>query len=141
MQETQEMWVQSLSQRDPWSRKWQPTPVLFPGKFHGQRSLVSYSPWGHKELSITERTHTHTHIHIPGEGSGFSLVLLCWIRLAPCYPCSLTASISLSFSAVRNLQLSLKSSDSRTFLTRFLFLSLPGMLSLSHVECQLLFRL
>ena len=136
MQETQEMWVQSLSQKDPWSRKWQPTPIFFPGKFHGQRRLVSYSPWGHKELSITEHAcaHTHTHTHIPGEGSGFSLVLQCWIRLAPCHPCSLIASISLSFSTVRNLQLSLKSSDSRMFLPHFLFLSLPGMLSLPHTE-------
>ena len=32
-----------------WRRKWQPTPVLLPGKFHGLRSLVDYSPWGHKE--------------------------------------------------------------------------------------------
>jgi len=31
-----------------WRRKWPPTPVFFPGKFHGQRSLVGYSPWGHK---------------------------------------------------------------------------------------------
>ena len=30
----------------PWSRNWQPTPVFLPGKFHGQRSLVGYSPWG-----------------------------------------------------------------------------------------------
>ena len=29
-----------------WSRKWQPTPVFLPGKFHAQRSLVGYSPWG-----------------------------------------------------------------------------------------------
>ena len=27
-------------------RQWQPTPVLLPGKSHGQRSLVGYSPWG-----------------------------------------------------------------------------------------------
>ena len=49
----------------PWSRKWQPTPVLFPGKFHGQRSLVGYSPWGHKELYTTECLHAcaHTHTH------------------------------------------------------------------------------
>ena len=33
----------------PWSRKWQPPSVFLPGKFHRQRSLVSYSPWGHKE--------------------------------------------------------------------------------------------
>ena len=29
----------------PWRRKWQPAPVLLPGKFHGQRSLLGYSPW------------------------------------------------------------------------------------------------
>ena len=29
-------------------------------KFHGQRSLAAYSPWGHKELDTTEHTHTHT---------------------------------------------------------------------------------
>ena len=39
-----------------WSRKWQPTPVFLPGKFHGQKSLVGYSPWGCKELDITEHT-------------------------------------------------------------------------------------
>ena len=32
----------------PWKRKWQPTPVFLPGGFHGQRSLVGYSPWGHR---------------------------------------------------------------------------------------------
>ena len=34
----------------PWSRKWQPTPVCLPGEFHGQGSLVGYSPWGHTYL-------------------------------------------------------------------------------------------
>ena len=38
----------------PWSRIWQPTPVFLPGEFHGQRSLVGYSPWGPKELDTTE---------------------------------------------------------------------------------------
>ena len=42
-----------------WRRKWQPTPVLLPGKSHGQRSLVSYSPRGHKELETTKRLHFH----------------------------------------------------------------------------------
>jgi len=41
----------------PWKRKWQPTPVLWPEKFHGQRSLVGYSPWDHKESDMTERLH------------------------------------------------------------------------------------
>ena len=37
--------------------KWQSTPVLLPGKSHGQRSLVGYSPWGRKESDTTERLH------------------------------------------------------------------------------------
>ena len=39
----------------PWRRKWQPTPVFLPGKSHGQRSLVGYCPWGHKESDTTEQ--------------------------------------------------------------------------------------
>ena len=38
----------------PWKRTWHPTPVFLPGKFHGQRSLVGYSPGGCKELDTTE---------------------------------------------------------------------------------------
>ena len=44
------------SGRFPWRRAWQPTPVFLPGKFHGQRSLVGYSPWGCKESDMTEMT-------------------------------------------------------------------------------------
>ena len=40
--------------RFPRRRKWQPTPVFLPGKSHGQRSLVGYSPRGRKELDMTE---------------------------------------------------------------------------------------
>ena len=43
-------WVRKIS----WKRKWQPTPVLLPGKSHGWRSLVGYSPWGRKESDMTE---------------------------------------------------------------------------------------
>ena len=42
-----------------WRRKWQPTPVLLPGKSHGRRSLVGYRPWGCKESDTTERLHFH----------------------------------------------------------------------------------
>ena len=42
-----------------WRRKWQPTPVLMPGKSHGPRSLIGYSSWGHKESDTTERLHFH----------------------------------------------------------------------------------
>ena len=48
----------------PWRRKRQPTPVLLPGKSHGQRSLVGYSPWGCKESDTTERLHFHFHYKI-----------------------------------------------------------------------------
>ena len=41
-----ETWVGSLGWQDPRRRKWPPTPVFLPGKFHGWRSLVDYSPWG-----------------------------------------------------------------------------------------------
>ena len=38
----------------PWSRKRQPTPVFMPGKVHGQRSLVDYSPWDRRKSDMTE---------------------------------------------------------------------------------------
>ena len=44
-------WVRKIR----WRRKWQPTPVSLPGEFHGQRSLVGYSPWDRKESDSTEQ--------------------------------------------------------------------------------------
>ena len=44
--------------KNPCRREWQPTPVFLPGKFQGQRSLVGYCPWGHKESDTTEQVHT-----------------------------------------------------------------------------------
>ena len=46
-----------LGWEDSWRRARQPTPVFLPGEFHGQRNLTSYSPWGCKELDMTEHTH------------------------------------------------------------------------------------
>ena len=49
-----------------WIRKWQPTPVLLPGKSHGQRSLAGFSPWGRRvrqDWALRAHTHTHTHTH------------------------------------------------------------------------------
>ena len=40
-------------------RRWHPTPVLLPGKSHGQRSLVGCSPWGRKKSDMTEWLHFH----------------------------------------------------------------------------------
>ena len=39
-----------------WNRKWQPTPVLLPAEFDGQRSLMGFSPWGHKAQDMTEHS-------------------------------------------------------------------------------------
>ena len=39
-----------------WRREWQPTSVFLPGEFHEQRSLMGYSPFGHKESDMTEVT-------------------------------------------------------------------------------------
>ena len=43
----------------PWRRAWQPTPVFLTGKFHGQRSLVGYSPWGCTESDTTKELSLH----------------------------------------------------------------------------------
>ena len=48
-------WVKKI----PWRRKWQPIPVFLSEKFHGQRGLVGYSPWGCKESDTTEQARTH----------------------------------------------------------------------------------
>ena len=47
-----------------------PTPVLLPGKSHGQRSLVGCSPWGRKESDTTERLHFPFSLSCIGEGNG-----------------------------------------------------------------------
>ena len=52
-------WVRKI----PYKRKLQPTPVFSPGNFHGQRSLVGYSPWGHKESDKTERLSNRCLMH------------------------------------------------------------------------------
>ena len=47
--------VQSLGWEDPLEKE-MATPVFLPGKSHGERSLVGYSPWGHNETDMTERS-------------------------------------------------------------------------------------
>ena len=54
-----------------------PTPVLLPGKSHGQRSLVGCSPWGCKESDMTERLHFHFSLSCIGEGNGNPLQCSC----------------------------------------------------------------
>ena len=54
----------------PRRRQWQPTPVLLPGKSHGQRNLVGCSPWGGEESNTTEWLHFLFSLSHIGEGNG-----------------------------------------------------------------------
>ena len=58
-------------------RQWHPTPVLLPGKSHGQRSLVGCSPWGREESDMTERLHFHFSLSCTREGNGNPLQCSC----------------------------------------------------------------
>ena len=61
MQEILKMWVRSLSWEDPLEEEMATHSSILPGESHGQRSLVGYSPWNHKESDMTEqlvRAHT-----------------------------------------------------------------------------------
>ena len=58
-------------------RQWHPTPVLLPGKSHGQRSLVGCSPWGREESDTSERLYIHFSLSCIGEGNGNPLQCSC----------------------------------------------------------------
>ena len=67
-----------LSTRACWRRQWHPTPVLLPGKSHGRRSLVGFSPWGCEESDLTEWLSFHLSLSCIGEGNGNPLQCSCW---------------------------------------------------------------
>ena len=60
-----------------WGNAMAPTPVLLPGKSHGQRSLVGCSPWGREESDTTERLHFDFSLSCIGEGNGNPLQYSC----------------------------------------------------------------
>ena len=61
----------------PWRRNWQLTPVFLPGKSHGQRSLVGYSPWSHRRVG-------HSLVHKQQKCQSLRTAALCDIRQAKC---------------------------------------------------------
>ena len=84
-----DLWVRKTL----WIRKWQPTPVILLRKFRGQRSLAGCSPWGWRELEITEHTHTHTHTGlrfwaISSEFSSVNLVAQSYLTLCNPMDCN-----------------------------------------------------
>ena len=76
-----ESWVRKI----PWSKKWQLTPAFSPGESHGQRSLAGYSPWGHKELDMTEEAIVNHELpdvqagFRKGRGTRDQIANICWI--------------------------------------------------------------
>ena len=64
----------NLAGCSPWRRHWRPTPVLLPGKAHGQRNLAGCSPWG---SDMTERLHFHFSLAFIGERNGNPLQCSC----------------------------------------------------------------
>ena len=71
MQEMQGTRVRLMGEEDPLEEGMANHSSILPRKFHGQRNLVGYSPWGHNESDTTKglsthahclfRTHAHTH--------------------------------------------------------------------------------
>ena len=66
-------WVGKIARR----RAWQSTPIFLPGESHGQRSLVGYSPRGHKESDMTEWLTLSLLFHPSLEPTG------CWLGAGP----------------------------------------------------------
>ena len=97
MQDTQ---VRSLDWEDPWRRDWLPTPVSLPGESHGQRSLVGYSPRGHRESDMTftppQEAVTCGHTFIPVYKTEirpsfiYLSICLCWVLVVTMAPRSST---------------------------------------------------
>ena len=66
------------SMEEKWRRRWHPTPLLLPGKSHGQRSLVGCSPWGREESDTTEWLPFTFHFHVLEKGMATHSSILAW---------------------------------------------------------------
>ena len=107
-------WVRKI----PWSRKWQPAPVCLPGKFHGQRSLADYRPWGHNELDVTEHS---MGVHQP---------LIKWPRLKRRLCCSHHVALSTSPALSGHQSLSAKWEQWSPFQLKYGFYELDKYINL-----------
>ena len=79
------MWVRFLAWEDPLELEMATPPVFLPGKVHGQRNLVDYSPWGLKESDMTKQLSTivyYIYVH-PSVNEHWvaSITWLLWIVL------------------------------------------------------------
>ena len=83
----------SWERKIPWRKIWQPTPVLLPGKSHGQRIPVGYSPWSHKMVGqdlVTKQQQSYFHPY--KEKNVTSVLRMSWVRsnLSPVFSVSCT---------------------------------------------------
>ena len=115
----------------PWRRKWQPTLVLLPGKSHGQKSLIGYSPHGHKESDMTERLHFHFSLSLSFSPLPLASVLFsalfkassdnyfCLFVFFPLGMVLITTSCTMSRTSIHS------SSGTLPYLILWLYFSLP----------------
>ena len=135
-----------------WRRQWQPTPVLLPGKTHGWRSVVGYSPWGHKErtrlsdFTFTFHFHalekemaTHSSVlawRIPGTGEPGELPSMGSHRVGHDWHDSAAAAAAACYQVEVALidRLSQRSDDytQKEKRLRFDFPELPGVIRQAH---------
>ena len=135
-------------------RQWHPIPVLLPGKSHGRRGLVGYSPWGLKESDTTERLHFHFSLSCSGEGNGNPLQCSClenprdggawWAAICGVAQSQtrLTRLSSSSNSLISLLSKGLSRVFSNTTVQKHPFFSVqPSLWSTSHIHTWLLEKL
>ena len=59
----------------PWRRKWQPTPVFWPGESHGKRSLAGLQSTGSQRVRHDSDGHFHFHCRFPVVNPRFALLV------------------------------------------------------------------
>ena len=132
-----ETWVQSLGQKDPPEKEWQPTPVLLPGEFY-VAWWATASSWGCKELDTTERL-ILSHLH-------FSLPKLLWKSSKTStglYQISILSPHSFDLPKIRSINtfewVGPPNSSTSTLLTLHLFFrSFTGFILDWFIHCAIL---
>ena len=71
--------------KTPWRREWLPTSLFLPGEFHGWRSLVGYSLWGHKELDMMSNFHFTSRSTVNGTAGEHMTPEEEWFRALCCW--------------------------------------------------------
>ena len=105
--------------------------TLLPGKSHGWRILVGYSPWGHKASDTTERLHLLTLYQLSYQGSPIKIVS----KYNLCYHYSYMKSNGMKnhccYSATRTLMANIWNSHLLIKIINNTFIDLPGPTNIS----------